>query len=94
MKDFLKFNKMVTPAIISVIFYVGSAIVIIAGFTSIITGAGSYGGGGQVFAGLLMILVGPFVIRIYCELLIVMFKMHEALQVITKNVTQSDKAAS
>jgi hypothetical protein len=94
MQDFLKFNKMITPAIISVIFYVGSAISVIAGFVSIISGANAiYGGGAQIFAGLFMILLGPFFIRIYCELLIVIFKMNEALQDITKNVSLKGKSS-
>ncbi|UAL51992.1 MULTISPECIES: DUF4282 domain-containing protein [Metabacillus] len=94
MQDFLKFNKMITPTIISVIFYVGSAISVIAGFVSIISGANAiYGGGAQIFAGLFMILLGPFVIRIYCELLIVIFKMNEALQDITKNVSLKGKSS-
>ncbi|MFY0761550.1 DUF4282 domain-containing protein [Metabacillus dongyingensis] len=52
-----------------------------------------YGGGAQIFAGLFMILLGPFVIRIYCELLIVMFKMNEALQDIKKNVSLKGKGS-
>ncbi|WP_203289039.1 DUF4282 domain-containing protein [Metabacillus sp. cB07] len=95
MQDFLKFNKMITPTIITVIFYVGSALSIIAGFISIATGASAdFGGGAQVFAGLLTLLFGPFVIRIYCELLIVMFKMHENLQVITRHVSAEQKSSS
>ena len=80
MQDFLNFNKMLTPTIIKVIFLVGSVLSVIGGLFVMVAGAQQpYGGGAAVFMGFLMILFGPFVTRVYCELLIVQFKMHEAL---------------
>ena len=57
-----------------------------------IRAASSYGGGFHVFLGLLTILISPFVIRIYCELLIVFFKVLETLQDI-KEKRLLDKSA-
>lgn len=85
MQDFLNFNKMLTPTIIKVIFLVGSVLSVIGGLFAMVAGAQQpYGGGAAVFMGLLMILFGPFVTRVYCELLIVQFKMHEALDKLAK----------
>ena len=36
-------------------------------------------GGGQAFLGLVWIVFGPLVARIYCEILIVVFRMNETL---------------
>lgn len=85
MHDFLNFNKMLTPTIIKVIFLVGSVLSVIGGLFAMVAGTQQpYGGGAAVFMGLLMILFGPFVTRVYCELLIVQFKMHEALDKLAK----------
>lgn len=85
MQDFLNFNKMLTPTIIKVIFLVGSVLSVIGGLFVMVAGAQQpYGGGVAVFMGFLMILFGPFVTRVYCELLIVQFKMHEALDKLAK----------
>ena len=84
-KEFLNFDKMLTPSIIKFVFWIGSGLTILFGLILMIGGAASdYGGGIQVFLGLLTILIGPFVIRIYCELLILFFKIHETLQGLRK----------
>lgn len=77
--DFLSFRKMITPIIIQIIFWIGVAICVIAGFGTIIAGIGDYGGGLAVLGGLATIIFGPIVVRIYCELLILFFRMNETL---------------
>lgn len=80
MNDFLKFRKMITPAIIQVLFWVGAGICVLGGLITMGTSFGRYGGGGASFLGGLMILIiGPIVVRIYCELLILFFRMNETL---------------
>ncbi|WP_396125449.1 DUF4282 domain-containing protein [Bacillus sp. Marseille-Q3570] len=39
-----------------------------------------------VISGLVLIIVGPLVTRIYCELLIVLFKMQESLHKIDQKI--------
>ena len=83
MKEILNFDKMITPSIIKFVFWIGSAISVFSGFAAIISGASAnYGGGAQIFSGLLFIVLGPLAIRIYCELLIIFFKIHESLNTI------------
>ena len=85
MGEFLNFNKMLTPTLIKIIFYVGCGISILVGLGVIIAGMNSYDGGGlMVLLGIIIIIVGPFITRINCELLIVLFKMHENLRIIAK----------
>ena len=80
MEDFLKFKKMVTPIIIQILFWIGVVVCVIIGLISIVRGANvRYGGGGMVFFGLMWILLGPIVTRIYCELLIVIFSINDTL---------------
>lgn len=78
---FMNFDKMITPVIIKVIFIIGVVVTTLLGLGMIVSGLGSpYGGGISVFMGLLTLVVGPIFNRVYCELIIVVFKVHEALE--------------
>lgn len=80
MNKYINFDKMITPTIIKILFWVGVGLSVISGLIMIVSGISSpWGGGMQVIMGLLTIVIGPLVSRIYCELLIVMFKMQESL---------------
>ena len=86
MNDFLAFRKMITPLIIQIIFWIGVVICVLSGLVTIIAGvARSYGGGSQVLLGLLVLIFGPLVVRIYCELLIIAFRIHDRLVDIKDN---------
>lgn len=71
MEDFLKFKKMITPALIRVLFWLGVAGAILAGFIGLVAG--------QYLAGILMILLGPIAVRIYCEVMILFFVINDTL---------------
>jgi hypothetical protein len=80
MEDFLKFRKMITPVIIQVLFWVGVAGSVISALVIMAMSFSSSGGGAaQFLGGLVMLVVGPVVVRIYCELLILFFRMNETL---------------
>lgn len=80
MDDFLKFRKMITPVIIQVLFWIGVAGSVIGALVVMAMSFGRYGGGaGQFLGGLLMLVLGPVVVRIYCELLILLFRINETL---------------
>jgi len=71
---------MITPAIIQVLFWVGAIMSVLAGLVTMATSFGRYGGGAVTFlGGLFMIILGPVVVRIYCESLILFFRMNETL---------------
>lgn len=79
-KSFLSFDRMITPSVIKILYYIGLVVVIIGGLISIFTGLfGAFGGGRMVIMGLIWLVVGPIMVRVYCELLIVAFKIHENL---------------
>lgn len=83
MKDVLFFDDMLTPKIITAVFWL-----LLAG--SVIGGIGSMFGGyegftfGKFIMGILYVVGGGVASRIWCELLIVLFKMNEALQEIRR----------
>jgi hypothetical protein len=76
-KDFLTFRKMITPIFIQIIFWIAVAVTIIYGFYILFNGAA-----GQ---GILTILLGPIAVRIWTELLIVIFKINDTLTDIKNN---------
>jgi hypothetical protein len=79
MGDFLRFETMITPVVIQVIFWIAVVIVIIAGIVQLTNG------GWAVLTGLLTIILGPLVARIYCELVIVFFRINDHLRAIQHN---------
>ncbi len=80
MNEFLTFRRMVTPLIIQAVFWIGAAVCVIGGIIGVVSGASStFGGGSQVLTGLLLLFLGPLAVRIYCELLILLFRMNETL---------------
>ena len=91
MEDFFTFKKMITPVIIQILFWIGVGLCVILGLISIVSGASSaFGGGPAVLTGLVMLLVGPFIVRIYCELLIVIFSINDNLKEV-KDIISKEK---
>jgi hypothetical protein len=45
----------------------------------ILTGVGQYTGGPNVVKGVLLLFLGPIGVRIYCEILIIFFRINETL---------------
>jgi len=87
MNEFLSFKTMITPTIIRIIFLLGVVLCVIAGIVGIVIGASSsFGGGAQVFGGIVFLFVGPLVCRIYCELLIVVFRILDELTAIRQHL--------
>lgn len=78
--EFISFDKMLTPTLIKILFWIGVAISVLLGLSLM------FEGDFAVILGLLVIIVGPLITRIYCELLIVFFKIHESLTNLNKKV--------
>lgn len=91
MKDFFSFRTMITPIIIQIIFWVGVALCIILGIGYMVVGAHYYGASAPVY-GLLILLFGPLVVRIYCEILIIFFRINETLTEIKHALEQRPAA--
>jgi hypothetical protein len=74
-KDIFFFDSMLTPKIITFVYWLMLLGSLISGLSAMFA---SYGGG--IFSGLGIIIGGAIGSRIWCELLIVLFKIHENLQ--------------
>lgn len=76
----LNFDTMITPSVIKFIYYFFSGLGIIIGLVTM---------NESVLAGLLIAVIAPFMTRITCEGIIVIFKLHENLSKIANKETNS-----
>ncbi len=89
-KEFLHFNKMLTPLMIQIIFWICVVVSVLGGLGQIVNGLGnSYFGGMQVIGGLIMLVVGPLFARIWCEFILVIFKIYESLKNVEKKLNEN-----
>jgi hypothetical protein len=85
--DFLTFRLMITPWIIQVAFWLGVVGCLGLGVQIVTTGIDASDKPGQksfgvvvIASGVLTALLGPLLVRIYCELAIIFFKIHDELK--------------
>jgi hypothetical protein len=73
------FDSMLTPKIITFVYWLALFGVVVSGLVSMFAG---YGGltFGKFLMGLVIIVGGAIGARIWCELLIVLFKIHENIR--------------
>jgi len=90
-EDYLNFRNMITPRIIEVLFWISVLIYVVVG-SYIILVKGSvpeivpqnY----RVLGGIATVLIGPIFARVYCEVLILFFRMNETMTEL-KNVNSN-----
>jgi len=88
MDDYLNFRKMITPVVIKVIFWIGVGLCVISGLIAIVTSFGPYGDVSAIITGLVTMILGPVVVRIYCEILIIIFRINDTLTEIKEALTK------
>jgi hypothetical protein len=74
MRDLFFFDSMITPKIITLLYWVMVLGAVGSGLYSMFSTYGSF------FYGLLMVVLGVIGARVWCELMIVLFKIHGNLQ--------------
>jgi hypothetical protein len=94
MSDFWAFRTMVTPIIIQILFWIGTLLCFIIGAFMIVYGSSYYEGQAHLgLKGVLLIVLGPLGVRVYCEILIVFFRINETLTEIKHAIGQRPPAA-
>lgn len=77
--EFLTFRRMVTPVIIQVIFWIGVVVCVLTGLAQLAMAINI----GSIVAFLMALgtlIIGPIMVRVYCELLILLFRIYDTLQ--------------
>lgn len=83
------FDAMLTPKFITVIYWIGLVGVVISGLGSIFYMGFQYVTFGGFVKGLILTVLGAIAVRIWCELIIVLFKINENLQKIANSKSSS-----
>ncbi|MEJ0103067.1 MAG: DUF4282 domain-containing protein [Bacteroidota bacterium] len=87
--DFFTFRKMITLQIIQIVYVVVAIVITLGGLMSMFAGGGnSYSSSmlpGGPFVGLLIIVFGNIGWRMWCELIIVFFRINKTLTDIDNN---------
>ena len=78
MESFKSFDKFITPAVIKVLYWIALVLVIIAGVVMFILGLIKLSGL-MILQGILTAVLGPLVVRIYAELMMLYFRMYDVL---------------
>ena len=73
-RDLLFFEEMIVPKIITFLYWLLLVVVVLSGISVMFLQS--------FFAGLIGIVVGALMVRVWCEILIVMFKINDSLQAI------------
>lgn len=71
-KDLFFLDKMLTPIIILILFWLGIFISVVGGLVAIVNG--------QVLSGVGAMVLGPLICRIWSEMIIVIFNIYKAVK--------------
>ena len=88
MKEYLTFQKFITPIFVQVLFWLGILgllIFVVAG-----DGGGPYGGGMPFFMRILVFIFGAIFWRVYMELILVLFGIYREIREL-KDVTKGNQ---
>ena len=72
MKEFLNYEYMITPGVLKVLSYIAMAIAVIVGLVTTFTV--------DPITGIGTVVLGPIVVRMYAELMLVVFEIHKELK--------------
>ncbi|MEO8019561.1 MAG: DUF4282 domain-containing protein [Pseudomonadota bacterium] len=84
-RNLLFFDAMLTPKFITFIYWIGLIGVVFSGLGSIFILGFQYVSFGGLIRGLFITVGGAIAVRVWCELLIVLFKINENVQKIANS---------
>jgi len=80
MADFFAFRKFATPTLVQIVFWIGTLIFLVWGGNTISDATSRYGTDeAMVWAGIAIMVLGPTILRIAGELILVVFRIHDRL---------------
>ena len=97
MGDILAFRRTITPIIIKIVFWIGLIVILVLGIVAIVDGVSNDSDIGEMIAaGVLILVFGPIIWRVLCEILLLTFRIIENLadiRNIIKGKREEDKLA-
>ena len=95
MGDYLSFRKFITPAAIQVIFWIGVVGIVISTLVGMFGGSTVWPGAGVAGGFVDSLVLGIaflFLWRVYCELIILWFKLYDEISGIRQNTGRAGSA--
>jgi hypothetical protein len=93
MGDFLTFRRMITPIIIQIVFWIGIISILVFGILAIVDGVSDESDVGEVIlGGILILIIGPLIWRVFCEILILTFRIIETFSDLRNIITEKRSA--
>lgn len=86
MNEFLGFDELVTPSIISIIYWIGIVGIVLSVLVSL------FGGFTAFVASLIGGAIGLVLWRVWCEVMLILFRIHDDLRQIARNTAPSGSA--
>jgi Domain of unknown function (DUF4282) len=71
MDEYLTFRRLITPSIVQIVFWLGLVVIVLRGFITMFSES--------FWHGLAILVLGPLLLRIYCEIVIVLFRINNTL---------------
>jgi hypothetical protein len=88
MQRYLNFDELITPRIITVIYWIGIVLLVIGGLSSIMGGFLSF-----IF-GIISAAIGLVLWRVWCEVMLILFRIHADLGQIVRNTAPPSVSAA
>ncbi len=80
MSSLLSFDSFITPRVITIIYWLSLFAVFVGGISVMFSGMGAAG----FFTGLMVMVFGAISVRVYCELIMVIFRNNKYLKTISE----------
>jgi len=88
MRELLYFDSMITPKLITLIYWVLLGVIALSGLGYLSAGYGNFVV--KLFTAAIAVSVGALLVRVWCELLIVLFKIHENIASLASRNTPAE----
>jgi len=79
MRKFLTFDELIAPTVISVVYWIVIVVIIIGAIGSLFTGFRGF------IVGIIGAIVALILWRVYCEIILIVFRIHAQLAEIARN---------
>lgn len=83
MQRYLTLNELITPTIIRLVYWIGIALIVLGALSSM------FGGFRAFIFGLIGAAIGLVLWRVWCEVMLILFRIHDDLAQIARNTTPS-----
>ena len=89
-KDLLTFNKLITPTVIKIVYWIAIIFALISGAINIVHGI-NQDSAVMLIVGVVTLVAGPIYVRVMCEIILIAFKLLSELQAIRRTLAPTDK---